>query len=186
MAQALSVEPIETALWPQGDIRDPLGVWGARLGVTGLAGDDEIEVVIQVTANKRSAYVYTCYSVNISVLTAVGATALIGKCRLLTNWPDIDPTAGVQGYGTTRFANITIQNFTSPIGGISGEDTLVTPQDRFLLLFDPRASGGNVDIVSLSLVNQVNADTYAFEAYGYYWDRSVLQAPGGPRHPGAV
>ncbi|KKL17302.1 hypothetical protein LCGC14_2486950, partial [marine sediment metagenome] len=31
MAQALTVELHQSQLWVQGDIRDPLGIWGARL-----------------------------------------------------------------------------------------------------------------------------------------------------------
>ncbi|MGR3295936.1 MAG: hypothetical protein ACUZ8A_06880, partial [Candidatus Bathyanammoxibius sp.] len=59
--------------------------------------------------------------------------------------------------------------------------------DRFLLLYDPRqpASLGNTNILELQLAVNTDLATYSFEAYGYYWDRSVMQTPGGPRHPGS-
>ncbi|KKL17299.1 hypothetical protein LCGC14_2486920, partial [marine sediment metagenome] len=60
------------------------------------------------------------------------------------------------------------------------------PNDRFILIFDPRQGAGVLNMIELEMGVNVNTDTYAFEAYGYYWDRSVLNAPGGPRHPGSA
>jgi len=184
VSQALNVELKTSALWPQGDIRDPLGIWGARLGVTGDATAGEIKVGIQAAQAERAAYIYTCYNANVSVLLASGVLAMTAFCRLLTNWPDIDPVAGVQGYGSNigRVLGITIGG-TAPEGAVG--QPLVLPQERFILLFDPRPQPSEaLTIVELKVTAQVDADTYSFEAYGYYWDRSVLDAPGGPRHPG--
>ena len=61
----------------------------------------------------------------------------------------------------------------------------IGPADRFLLLFDPRQQGGDVDIVEIEFGENRDLATYSFEGYGYFWDRSVLDAPGGPRHPGS-
>jgi hypothetical protein len=74
-------------------------------------------------------------------------------------------------------------NFTAPTGGVAGQ--LVLPNDRFLLLFDPRPGAGDLVIAEIKYSDNVDAMTTIMELYGYYWDRSVLQAPGGPRHPGA-
>jgi len=172
-------------LWPQEDIRSPLGVWGARLGVTGDASAGEIKVGITVPQAERAAYIYTCYSAQISVLIAASSAELFAMCRLLTNWPDVDPGVGVQGYGSNVGARLPIiTGGTAPEG--STINHLVEGHDRFILLFDPRPSAvGDMTIVELKLAVQILSDTYSFEAYGYYWDRSVLDAPGGPRHPGS-
>jgi len=184
MSQALEVNLIQTALWQQGDIRDPLGVWGARALATGNVTLGEIKVGITVPAALRAAYIYTCYALNASVLASVGSTQMSAASRLLTNWPDVDPTAGVQGFATSRFASLFIDaSFTAPRG--STNPPLVTPNDRFLLLFDPRPGTDDLTIAEIKISPVVEDDTYAFEAYGYFWDRSVLNAPGGPRHPGS-
>ncbi len=182
MAISTTVEVQETALWPQGDMRDPLGVWGARLGVSGDVSGGEIKVVLQVAADKKAAYVYTCYSAQIAVLTGT-VVASGNACRLLTNWPNVDPQAGVQAYGSLIVRNTEGAGSTAPIGGVN--DPLLYANDRFLLLFDPRPIGGAMEIVELKHEVNTNGNTYSFEAYGYFWDRSVLQAPGGPRHPGS-
>jgi len=62
---------------------------------------------------------------------------------------------------------------------------MVQPQDRFILLFDPRPVAGAFDIVELEISVGVLDRNYAFECWGYYWDRQVLNTPGGPRHPGS-
>lgn len=173
------------ALWPQGDIRDPLGVWGARVTTTGDASGSSTKVGIQVPASLAGAYVYTCYSVTIAGLARpAGQVNDRVKCRLLTNWPNIDPAAGVQGFSTLRLAEFSFDGlFTSPSLGILAP--LLNPNDRYLLLFDPRQGAGAFTIVEMELGSNLLNDTTAWEAYGYFWDRSVLNAPGGPRHPGA-
>ena len=181
-----TVELTSAALWPQGDIRDPLGIWGARASLTGDGGDDFVKVDIQVPGAQRAAYIYTCYSANASVITtALAAVALTSRCRLLTNWPNVDPTAGVQSYATNKgVETISTTQSSQPQSSIRGD--LISPNDRFLLLFDPR-QGVKTDMTIVSLEMNVNtlAETYTFEAIGYFWDRSVLNAPGGLRHPGA-
>lgn len=183
MAIVNQVDIIANALWPQGDIRDPLGVWGFRLGVTGDATGGEIKVQAQVPADLAGRFIYACYSLTFAQLTGtIVATAI--QSRLLTNWPNIDPQEGVQGYGSTLNNSMEANtNFSAPIG--SSDFALVPPAERYLLLFDPRASAGILTLVELKISSNTDAATYAFEGYGYYWDRSVLNAPGGPRHPGA-
>jgi len=183
MAISSVVELVTTALWPQGDIRDPLGVWGARLGVTG-DGFDGIKVAMRASAGINAAYIYTCYSAIAVQLT--GTQSVFGiKCRLLTNWPNIDVAVpGVQGYSTAHGGIVRQSSaFTAPVA--VPELILVGPNDRFILLFDPRPQKGDLDIVEIEIGTNVNEATYSFEAYGYYWDRSVMNAPGGLRHPGA-
>lgn len=184
MAISTTIEVQPAALWPQGDVRDPLGVWGFRVGVTGDATGGSIKIVAQAPAGLRAAYVYTCYSLNCALLTGslTGGTRL--KVRLLTNWPNVDPIPGVQAYGSMLSANMNELNVTAPRGGLT--DPVIGPADRFLLLFDPRPTGGVLELVELELADNVDAATYSFEGYGYWWDRSVLQAPGGLRHPGST
>lgn len=183
MAIAANVDLVATALWPQGDARDPLGVWGARNIVTGDATGGSVKTTIQAPDTIAGAYVYTCYSAFASTVSAASASQV--KLRLLTNWPDVDPLdPGVQGYGAIVVA---LQDFgllfTAPMSGPPA--SMIGPADRFVLLFDPRPVAGAFAIVELELDENTLARVYAFEAYGYYWDRQVLNTPGGPRHPGA-
>jgi len=174
----------ETALWPQGDIRDPLGVWGSRLGVTGDATGGIITTTVRVAADKASAYVYTVYSANISKLTGASLAGVQGGIRLLTNWPNVDAQAGVQAYGSFKtFLFETFGGAGAPFAGAN--QPLIDPQDRFLLLWTPLAGATDIDIIEMKIDQNEDLATYSFESYGYFWDRSVMQAPGGLRHPGS-
>jgi len=179
-----TVDVIQTALWPQGDIRDPLGVWGFRLGVTGDASGGSVKVTARAAAAEGAAYLYTCYSAIVAATFMATVANFNGKCRLLTNWPDIDPTPGVQGY-STAIEKVIVGSaaFTAPFA--VPEDPFIGPADRFVLLMDPRQGAGALNLVELEVNVNVLNDIYDFEGYGYFWDRSVLNAPGGPRHPGA-
>lgn len=188
MPQALTVAIITNAIFTPRDLRDPLGVWGTRLGITGDETGGSIKVLIQVPAEQRAAYVYTCYSVNFSILTGSGQNQQGLKVRLLTNWPNIDPIEGVQGYSTFRQGNVnTDANYTSPIAGIGQiQSEYITPLDRFILLYDPRPLNTVMTIVEMELGFNTLAETYSVEVYGYYWDRAVMDTPGGLRHPGTA
>lgn len=178
---------VESQQWPQHDIRDPLGVWGVRHTVTGDASGGGIKVGYQVNLSKAGAFVYTCYSVNVAQTDAFVTGTVLAKVRLLTNWPDIDPAAGAQGYGSNQvLAWAGSANFTAPFKGFFGESgPALQPTDRFLLLYQPRKVPAGPTIVEIELAINTDGGTYVFEGYGYYWDRSVLNAPGGPRHPGS-
>ncbi len=183
-----TMEVVETGLWPQGDERDPLGVWGARLIVAGDASGGPIKVRAIVPQAKRRSRVYTCYAAQTVVATETAAeTSTQIKCRLLTNWPDVDPVQiGAQGFATFQTSAIVdLVSATRPDFGPSSP--LVNPSDRFILLFDPGVVAADSDMEIVEMERNANVDTndYSFEAYGYYWDRSVLNAPGGPRHPGS-
>ena len=175
---------VQTAIFTPRDVRDPLGVWGGRNGITGDASGEFIKTQFFVTALEKASYVYTCYSAHVSKLTGAIVRGPI-QVRLLSNWPNIDPQAGVQAYST---ANTQISegsaSFPSPI--TTPEDILIGPNDRFIPLFDPRPIGGNMFIVEMTFEDNVLADTYAFECYGYFWDRTVMDTPGGLRHPGST
>lgn len=182
MAISEEADLISHALWPQGDQRDPLGVWGFRHGVTGDASGGSIKVGCQVPAAQRDAHVYTLYAANFSQLTGTDNLSAV-KIRLLTNWPNVDPAAGIQGFATHRVLTIADDAaFTSPQSGFS-QNQPVLPNERFLLLFT--RIGTPLTIVEFEHGSNVNLATYSFELYGYYWDARVLNAPGGPRHPGS-
>jgi len=183
VAISTSVDVKPAQLWPQGDMRDPLGVWGARLVIAGDATGGEIKIGIAVPQSLSGAYVYTMYAATISQLDGIGGTTDL-MCRLLTNWPDVDPTAGVQAFSVNNAAGASgTDTFTPPLTAPSR--ALVNPNDRFLLLFDPRSIPSAFNIAELKVATMVDLANYSFEAYGYFWDRSVLNAPGGPRHPGS-
>jgi len=182
MAITADVNIVATALWPQGDARDPLGVWGGREIITGDASGGSTRVNFRAASDIAGAFLFTCYSANVSFLTT--STAAVVRARLLTNWPDIDVEAGVQGYSTHLVRNTDgSSTFPAPLSG--SDFPLIGPNDRFVLLFDPRPVVGAFDIVDLAVASNVLNGQLAFECWGYYWDRQVLNTPGGPRHPGA-
>ena len=186
MAIVSSFEPLEHQLWPQGDARDPLGIWGGRVSVTGDATGGSIKVTCKVPAARRSAYVYTCYSIVMAPLQLPAAVIVNSKVRLLTNFPNIDTQPGIQAYGSVFQALLSPSTgFTAPFGG-QFEFHPLGPLDRFLLLYDPSPGNTDMDILELEMTSNIDTDIWAFEAYGYYWDRSVMNTPGGPRHPGAA
>ena len=184
MAIVATADVLESALWPRGDARDPLGIWGARGGVTGDASGGSTKITIQVPAGRKSAFVYTVYAVNPTILNGTNV-ATTTKVRLLTNWPNIDPQAGVQAFSRLRLGNLNgALAFTDPQLGPFLTDFL-QPNDRFILLYDPRPIGGAMSIIEFEMDRNILAEVSSFEAYGYYWDRNVMATPGGPRHPGA-
>ncbi len=175
---------VTSAIFHPRDLRDPLGIWGMRLAVTGDASGGGITVVAQVAPELKAAYVYTCYSVNITIVDQAVGNDFLGSVRLLTNWPDIDPTAGVQAYSSHRVFTVSqAPTMTVPKGGI--DRILMNASDRFILLYDPRPIGIAMDIVELQAAENVLSDTYSFECYGYFWDRQVMNTMGGLRHPGS-
>jgi len=181
-AQDLQVDVFSQGMWPQEDARDPLGVWGGRHIVTGSVGGGPIKVGFQPGADRAGAYLYTCYFATIAQVTVNESATM--KCRLLTNWPDVDDDVGVQGAATLRImGSADGVGFTAPFGGPA--TPMVFPADRFVLLFDPRPVAGAFTIVELEQDRSTEDNVYVFETWGYYWDRQVMSTPGGPRHPGA-
>jgi len=189
MAIVSTMVPFESQMWPQGDIRDPLGVWGSRVSVTGDATGDTIKVTVDVPAARRAAYVYTHLSCEITQLTGA-VVAASAKVRILSGWPNTDAQAGVNAYSMAKQVAMSgSDTYTAPFGMPNMQSApggWILPNERYILCFDPRP-GVNTDlaILELELLQNTNLLVYAFQAYGYYWDRSVMQAPGGPRHPGA-
>ena len=185
MSVAFTVELLANALWPQADRRSPLGLWGARVAVSGDGSLGEIKGQVLTPAEQGAAYVYTCYDAIIVQLTG-SINVQPTMVRLLTNWPNIDPQLGVQAYSTTVSGVMRgdTEFVTAPLAGPSGENPLVLPNHRFIPLYDPRPTAGQLSIVEFKWVNQITT-TYSAECWGYFWDRSVMQAPGGPRHPGS-
>lgn len=184
MSVVVTTDILAAQTWPQGDARDPLGLWGFRQLLTGDATGGALKCTAQAPAGLAAAYVYTCYSVNMVKLTGALAGTLV-KVRLLTGWPNIDNLAGVQGYSSAIGDNNV---------GTSGWDAgqvlvpsinFIGPNDRFLLLWDPRPSSGVLSLVEVESGGNVDTDTWSVEGYGYFWDRSVMNTPGGPRHPGS-
>ena len=182
-AQDVGKDIFSMGMWPQQDARDPLGVWGGRHIITGTIGGGGIKVQFQPGADRAGAYLYCCHFAQIAQLTE-GESATL-KCRLLTNWPDADDVVGVQGASTLKFAtSLGLVGHTAPFAG--PDSFLVAPQDRFVLLFDPRPVAGAFTIVELEQNVSTDGNLYAFECWGYFWDREVMQTPGGPRFPGSI
>lgn len=138
-------------------------------------------------AAKRRAYIYTCYAATVAKTVGSAKTATELKVRLLTNFPDASPDqVGLQGFATLLTRTLSVEtNTTDPSGGPF--EPLITSPDRYVLLFDPSAVSPLDDMDIVSMERNANEDGIQlnFEAWGYYWDRSVLNAPGGLRHPGS-
>ena len=173
----------QTAIFTPRDVRDPLGVWGGRNAITGDVSTGSVRTIFRVPADLRPAYVYTCYSVQISQDDGTLDRNPM-RVRLLTNWPNIDPQAGVQAYSTHNI--VTADGSASLFEPVAGpEGVLLAPNDRFILLFDPRPSVISMPILELEYESNQDGETYIFECYGYFWDRTVMDTPGGLRHPGS-
>ncbi len=182
MASLQTVDVLETQTWPQGDIRDPLGTWGARASMTGDATGGEVTLLVNVPLAKRQAFLYTVYSATISQIVGTGVVGNV-SARIITNFPNIDPDAGVVGYSKVIGRSMTDIGSAAPF--FVPDDPMIDPNDRFIVCYDPSPVNPN-PMTILELKFQVNTDARVWvgEAYGYYWDRSVMNAPGGPRHPG--
>jgi len=105
------------------------------------------------------------------------------KVRLLTNWPDASPgVVGLQGYASNIIVSTQgDQDFTAPLTGFV--QAPIGANQRFIPLWT--VQGSSLAIMEMEHGSNGLNISYSFEAFGYYWDRAVLDAPGGPRHPGA-
>lgn len=172
-------------MWPQGDIRDPLGVWGAIVELTadGTGGEHLITVVTEL--DRAAAYVYTVLDAHIDQNSGV-ANGDATMFRIHTNWPNIQVAGNVVAYTPARFSLFLGAGFTtSPTHGIVADHQLVTPNQRFLPIWDPRGLTSVLTILTFKMTNTPDLATFTVAAYGYFWDRSVMSAPGGLRHPGS-
>ncbi len=179
-----SADILLTALWPQGDVRDPIGIWGFRTRLTGDGTGGGMKVLVNVPAEQNAGNIYTAYSATITQVVGTPNPGA-GKVRLLTNWPNVDRQPGINAYGSMRlFTIFASTGFSAPTSGPL-DVALVSPNERFLLLGDPRPTAGVLTIMELEFDENVLNDELSFEGYGYYWDRAIWNTPGGPRHPGA-
>jgi len=184
MSVSVEIDIIETAQWPQRDARDPLGVWGARGLATGDVSGGFVQGTLGLPADRRAGHVYTCYGLTATLTSVSGAVTALGV-RLLTNWPNADVLAGVQGFATMKVVTLQRGEATH-VPQFGPDDVVLEPAHRFILLFDPRTSQTTrIDLVEMWMNVNTDGETYSFEGYGYYWDREVMNAPGGPRHPGS-
>jgi len=171
----------ESSILRRRDLRDPLGVWTARGAGVGDGGGGVVLAQFVVPADRRAAHVYTCYAVTVVELAIAVVQATQVSARLLTNWP-VTETTGITGFSVvnTRVAD------NDGVFPASPQGELIPPSWRYILLFDPRADPTSaITLVEAWPNDNTTDETYVFEVWGYYWDRNVLDAPGGPRHPGS-
>lgn len=184
MAISLTVAILEHQVFKQRDARDALGIWNGRLGVTGDATGGSTKVNFLATAAQTGGRVYVCEAFDIASIQGLAGNAG-GKWRLLTNFPPADRNGGLAGNSFGRTFTFDFNpGFTEPEGLIDGQwggSPLVINR---VLLFGPRQPGQTqVSILELEIDQNVDLSTWSFEAWGYYWDREVVQVPGGPRLP---
>jgi len=177
---------IETGLFKHQDARDPIGVWGAQGNITGDASGGQIQAFIQIPADKRRNRVYTVYDCQSQNSGGTLDTGTAAKIRIFLGWPDINLAGGIQAHETILFVQL------EPAGGFNPPFTgprrsMVDPNHRFLLIFDPSVQFANdaFTMISVERDANVNGSIYQTSAWGYYWDRAVFDVPGGPRHPGS-
>lgn len=178
-----TIDVLESELWPQRDARDPLGLFGWRVTQAGDGTGGGNKVIVEIASSRRHAYVYKIYDMVIA--QTVGAVASrTAKVRILTNWPNIDLEPGIQSYGSLWVGEHsgTSAGLTVPQSGFFRQ-TPFAGNYKDLLIFDPSTQTGPMAIAELEIAN-VDVTTFSFEGYGYYWDRSVMGTPGGPRNPG--
>lgn len=179
-----SVFVIGSELWPQRDARDPLGIFGWRVTQAGDATGGQNKILVSVESLQRHAFVYKIFDMIIGQTVGV-AVSTFAKMRILTNWPNIDVDPGIQAYGSVFLGTM------SGTGVLSAPFTMFLDGNPFsgnskdLLLYDPSTQSGDMVIAEQEVVN-TDVTTYSFEGYGYYWDRAVMQTPGGPRNPGTA
>lgn len=187
MAIVENVAVLEHQIFKQRDARDPLGVWVIRHTVVGDASAGSIKIGFEVSGVQSSGRIYNCISLTIADVSGGAANGLDLKLRLLTNFPPGDPTGGTGGYGLTRIGSAAFRvntGFTAPFGA-GNNNILIGAHEDKILLFGPQPSQSEVNITEMELPENVLNNEYSFEGYGYFWDRAVLQAPGGPRFPGS-
>jgi len=121
----------------------------------------------------------------VGIVDVIQVVSTFTKCRILTNCPNVDRAEGINAFATLRIAGIVGDlTFTDPLAAAGqGGERLYEPNDRFILIYDPRSTAGVLSIMELEISDQVNLTVYAFETYGYFWDRAVMHTPGRPRHP---
>lgn len=189
MAIVSTVDITAAAIFRPRDLRDPLGWWGGRLGITGDATGPPLTAQFVVPADIAGKYVYTCYIANQGQLTfPTVPDQTAHKMRLLLNWPNMDAQAGINGLNAQYFSATRVQSdFTGQVSAAGNPTDNFTADAgrRFILLFDPRSTAGAQAIVEMEWGDNTDLATYIFEAGGYFWDRQVMNVPGGPRHPGA-
>ncbi len=187
IAAIANVNP--TILWQQRDARDPLGVWGGFILLTGDATGGGMRAIFQVPAGREGQYVFTAYSASISQVSGT-LVAMSSRITLFANMPNIQSAAGIQGYEMRRVGagesggqHNGSANFVSNVGGLTQQ--LIGPLDRFILLYDPTPGGNVLQIADLQVTLNTDTIPLEFSMYGYFWDRAVLTTPGGLRHPGS-
>lgn len=184
MAIATSVDILTAPIFRPRDLRDPLGVWTGRIGVTGDASGGGIKVGFTVPEENAGAHVHTFYSFNSGQLTGI-LEAVGTSLRLITNWPNSDPVAGIQGYDVMVMGvDRTQTENTGQRSAPTNTSMLFVENARFIPLYDPRPSAGQITIVEIQRNDNTDLATYVFQVFGYYWDRQVMDTPGGLRHPG--
>lgn len=171
----------ESAILRPRDLRDPLGVWAARGLGTGDAGGGVVLGQFIVPGDRRAAHVYACYGVSVVQLVIAAVEASSMSVRLLTNWP-VTETSGITGFSLTN-SRVADNDGIFPASAFG---PLIDGPMRFILLFDPRPDPTSSIVLVEAWPNDNSLDEdYVFEAYGYYWDRNIMDVPGGPRHPGS-
>lgn len=179
MAIAENTAVLAHAIIKQRDARDPLGIFVNRHLITGDASGGTIKVSI-AAAQTYHIYALTAFTLSVQTLAADS----IGKLRLLTNYPPALPDGGLSAFAWNRVFIISNTSMTAPGDSMGISQGAIGLETGKVLMF-----GGDFqtvvpqNIIELEIEDNILNQSYFFEVYGYFWDRSSILVPGGPRLP---
>jgi len=180
MSEVAQVRLLAHNIFKQRDSRDPLGIWAFRSEQAGTATGGVFKVQVQSDEVDR---IFTCVGLN---LTADGITVAVqGKYRLLCNQPPADLEGGQAGVSIARNIDVTnFSNATAPADNWDAISPYESQLEHILLFGGVQSSRDPQNILEMECGGNALTVTYFFEATGYFWDRQILESPGGPRWPG--
>jgi len=185
MSITIEKDCLVTGVWKQGDIRDPIGIFGGVTSITGNGDGTFIRVSMRI--DSEDAFLSGLFAIyDATILQTLGSVQSVDVLyRIFSNWPNIDQQPGITPFNSGIVRNMVGSNsWVSPRA--APDAPLVQPLDRFRLIWDPRHLAPQNMLLCEWFINMPVAPVaYQFSVYGYFWDRSVLNAPGGPRHPGS-
>lgn len=177
-----NIDILESATLRRGDLRDPLGIWAFRGSVVGDVTSGIAKAFIGLPGGRRAAHVYNVIFVSTSADLAGTSTHTV---RILTNWPPAD-APGINGASFIRTTEVGSAGIGAGFEAV-GFRPLIDPQMSRILMFDPRPDPlTRINILEMWLSQQVDLALHSFEGWGYFWDRGVMDIPGGPRFPGSA
>ncbi len=165
----------------QGDARDPLGIWGGATSQVNSGSGGSTRITFRVgTTDSNLSSVFAISGLSVLQESGTPRSDLV-KFRMFTNWPSVDFQAAITPFNSAHaavFVGSTL--FTGGVAVAPFNDTV--PAIRGLLSWDPRGLSQPLLLCEFEMAN-ISGTTVLVSVQGYFWDRAVLNTPGGPRFP---